>query len=135
MSHLVHKSLQQSLYALLSGDATLGSVISGVFIHPPEQQAYPYIVIDSLTSRDWSTRTTLGFSTIVPLLVYGQNGQQEVLDIMDRIYELVVEGSITLLDHQLVALRFEMHEVVTEDDAVTQRGTLRFRAYSEFIPV
>lgn len=135
MSHLVHKSIQQSLFALLNNDATLESIVSGIYYNPPEGQDYPYVVIDTLTSRNWSTRTTLGFSTIIPILVYGQSGKQQVMDILDRIYELVVEGNITLLDHQLVAMRFETHDIVTEDDEITHKGAIRFRAYSEFVPV
>jgi len=133
--HLIHKSVQQSLYALLNGDSTLSGIVSGVYDNPPEQQEYPYIVIDTLTSRDWSTRSTLGFNTTIPLTVYSQSGTQQVLDILDRIYELVVEGNITLLDHQLVAMHFEMHDVRTEEDGVTHSGEIRFRAYSEFVPV
>ncbi len=135
MTHLVHKSLQQSLFALLSGDATLSAIVDGVYDSPPEQAAYPYIIIDTLTSRNWSTRTSLGFSTTIPLLVYGQQGAEQVIDIIDRIYEIIAEGSITLLDHQLVAMRFETHEVTQEQDGVTKRGIIRFRAYSEFVPV
>ena len=120
---------------LRRNDATIGSVVSGVYDRTPEQVAYPYIVIDTFTSRDWSTRTTLGFNTIVPLVVYSQEGTQQVLDVLDRIYELIVEGNLTLLDHQLVALRFDTHEVTTQEDGVTVRGDIRFRAYSEFIPV
>ncbi|MDG1286767.1 MAG: DUF3168 domain-containing protein, partial [Rickettsiales bacterium] len=135
MSHLIHKFIQQALYTLLNEDSTLGGIVSGVYDNPPEQQHYPYIVINSLASRDWSTRTSVGFSTTIPLTVYGQSGTQQVLDILDRIYELLVEGNLSLLEHQLVAMHFETHDVRTEGDGVTQSGEIRFRAYSESVPV
>lgn len=135
MTHFVHKSIQESLYALLTGDATLSGIVAGIYDRVPESPDYPYIVIDNLTSRDWSTRTSLGFNTQVPMVVYGQTGTAELLEILDRIYELVVEGNITLLNHQLVALKFETHNLATLEDGITKRGNIRFRAYSEFIPV
>ena len=135
MTNLVHKSIQESLYALLTGDATLSGIVVGVYDRTPEAPDYPYIVIDNLTSRDWSTRTSLGFNTQVPVVVYSQAGTMQLLEILDRIYELVVEGNLTLLSHQLVALKFETHEVKTLEDGVTKQGDIRFRAYSEFIPV
>ncbi len=135
MSHMVHHSLQQSLFALLSGDAELNQLISGVFDSVPKQANYPYITIDAFSSRDWSTRTSLGFSTAIPLRVFGQKSKQQVIDIVDRLYEIIIEGNITLLDHQLVAIRFETHEIKNEADGITRTGRIVFRAYSEFVPV
>jgi len=135
MTHLIHKSIQESLFTLLSGDSGLNAIVTGIFDSAPEQQPYPYVIIDTLTSRDWSTRTSLGFNTSIPILVYGQEGKSQLLDITDKIYEIIVEGNITLLSHQLVAMRFETHEVQQESDGITCRGMIRFRAYSEFVPV
>lgn len=135
MSTLIHQSLKESLYQLLSEDATLSGIVSGVYGEAPESVAYPYLLIGPMQSRDWSTRTSLGFSTQIEVQAYGQAGSKQLDQVLDRIYELVVDGNLTLLNHQLVALRFEQHEVSLQPDGQTHRGHIRFRAYSEFEPV
>jgi hypothetical protein len=135
MSQLIHQSLRESLFQTLKNDATLNSLVQGVFGEMPESQSYPYIVIGEMASRDWSTRTSLGFVTSVVLDCYGQEGSTQIEAINGRVHFLLTSGLVTLLDHKLVGLRVESHETALQADGVTYQGKLTFRAYSEFIPV
>lgn len=97
MSHLVHKALQESLFGLLSNDVSLTSLVTGIYDRAPKNQSYPYVVLEAITSRDWSTRTTLGFNTEIPILVYTQTGSQSLMDILDRIYVLLRERKFNIV--------------------------------------
>jgi hypothetical protein len=133
MSKLAHFTLQQALYTLLSEDSEILSIVTEVYENPSPVIAYPYLVFGSLTALDWSTKTTSGLQTVVPIHAYSQTSKKEVIEIINRVYDLLLSGPLTLDGHDLVAMRFEFSEITLENDGVTYHGVIRFRAYTEAV--
>jgi hypothetical protein len=124
--------LQKSIYQTLSGDAALSAMITGVYDRVPQNTAFPYITIGETTGRDWSSRTTTGMNLVVTLHVFSRaGGRQEALQIMERIHALLHEGDLEMTDQVLIMMRFEMSDVLLEQDGFTYQGVIRFQALTE----
>jgi hypothetical protein len=93
--------------------------------------AYPYLAFGDLVAVDWSTKTTKGMQTAIVLHAYSQTSKKEVIEILDRVFDLLQSGGLTLEGQELVAMRFDYNEITLENDGVTYHGMIRFRAYTE----
>jgi hypothetical protein len=133
MSKLAHHTLQQAVFELLNNDSQMQARVTGVYENPAPMIAYPYVTFGSLSATDWSTKTSSGLQTLIPIHVYGQTSKKEVIEILDRVFDLLQSGGLTLTGHELVAMRFEYNEVTLENDGITYHGMIRFRAYTEAV--
>lgn len=132
MSGFSYFDIQQAIYQLLSADATLTALVSGVYDFVPPDAAFPYVAIGDVTSRDWSTKTSSGSQLQFVLHVYGkEGGRKSVVEIMERLHGLLHQGSLSFASHILVAMRFEFCDVLREADGEVYHGRIRFRAYIE----
>ncbi len=132
MAAIGHQALQKSIYEKLTEDSELLALISGVFDHVVEGAQMPYVVIGDIQSRDWSSKSTSGSQMLTTLHVFSRGyGRKQASLIMDRIYELLHKGTLTLEGFALVAMRFEFGDVLLEADGITYHGLLRFRAFME----
>ena len=116
MTNFSYYTLQQSVYQLLSGDSTLLSMVSAVYDRPPQGSAYPYVTIGESTISDWSSR----------------NGcRKEAALIMERVYNLLHQASMSVTGQTLVQIRFVSGDILLENDGYTYQGIIRFRAFLE----
>ena len=126
------KEIQQGIYSTLNGDATLGSMVTGVYDRVKQKTDYPYVVIGDTSAQDWSTQTTKGLQSHVTIHVYSrQGGRKQALEIMSRLYELLHEGSPTVAGQMLVQSRHESSEVSLERDGQTYHAELVFRMLTQ----
>ncbi len=124
-------AVQQAVYDKLNNDSTLSAMVMGVFDRVPEGAAFPYITIGDADSRDWSSMTTYGLECEITLGIYSRGGgRKQPLEIMERLYSLLHEGSLSISGHSLVQSRFERSEVELLSDGLTYRGRMRLRLYS-----
>ena len=132
MTNFSYYTLQQSVYQLLSGDSTLLSMVSAVYDRPPQGSAYPYVTIGESTISDWSTKTTTGTEQILTLHVWSRNGcRKEAALIMERVYNLLHQASMSVTGQTLVQIRFVSGDILLENDGYTYQGIIRFRAFLE----
>jgi hypothetical protein len=127
-------ALQQSLYAALSGDETLVSLLGGarIFDSVPQGTPFPYVTLAHSDVTDWSTGTETGDEHIVTLHVWSRDaGRKSVHEIIDRIQTLLHDQSPALTGHRLINLRREYCGVRREPDGDTLRGIIRLRAVTE----
>lgn len=81
---------QQSIYGVLSGDATLSALISGVYDHVPHDAALPYLVFSSIASRAEDGIVTRYERVTLGIAVYSQTGgRKESETIVARVSELL----------------------------------------------
>ena len=128
------QALQQALYASLSGDATLVSLLGGarIFDDVPQGTPYPYVTFAQSDATDWSTGTESGDEHIVTFHVWSRDaGRKSVHEILDRIRSLLHDQSLALSGHRLINLRREFCGVRREPDGDTLRGIIRLRAATE----
>ena len=124
--------LQKAIYSTLSGDATLGALISGVFSHVPQGTVFPYVVMGEGESQDYSTKTSTAEIITSELFVLSrERGAKETLDIMARVKELLHQVSLSLTGCTLVYLRFNTAEITQEKESLTWEGRLTFLALVE----
>ena len=134
MSNFAHITLQKVIFETLNADDSLLGLSTGVYENPAPVIAFPYITLGELTAMDWSTKTTRGLQIVVPIHAYSQVSKKEVIEILDRVFDLLQSGGFDLEGHELIAMRFEYNEIGLEPDGITYHGVIRFRAYTEAVP-
>jgi hypothetical protein len=133
MTTLAQFALQKAAFDLFYNDAPLQNLDCSIYENPPAEVPFPYITFGITTTVDWSTKTSNGLQTAITLHVYSQKNKKEVMEILDRIFELLQSDMITLTGHNLVAMRFDYNEITLENYGVTYHGIIRFRAFTEEI--
>ena len=129
MTYFSQFSLQQTLYQQLTGDATLMNIVSGVFDHVPQSTAYPFIVIGESTIRDWSNVEKQGTEHTITIRIWSRAaGRKESTTIMERIVTLLNSANLSVSGQTLRSLRFVSSNITLQDDGLTYKGTLIFRA-------
>jgi hypothetical protein len=126
--------LQQSLYEALVGDAPLGRLLGEPRIYDgaPREAAFPYVTIDQLTTRDWSTGDGAGFEHVATLSVWSRySGKREAHALLDAIYTCLHEAKLDVRGASLINLRFDSSSIGRDDDGATYHGVIRFRAVTE----
>lgn len=127
-------SVQQALFAALSGDAALLALLGGSRIYDdvPQGSPFPYLTFGQSVARDWSTGTDAGNEHVITLHVWSQaKGRKEVHEIMDAARSVLHEQPLALAGHRLVNLRHEFSEARRDPDGETYHGLVRFRAVTE----
>lgn len=126
--------LQQAVHAALSGDAALLALLGGAKIYDgaPQDAAFPYVVIDQMQQRDWSTGTEAGAEHMLMLHVWSRYGGKKEAHAVADACRAALEGALlTLAGHRLINLRHQYSELKRDADGETQHGVLRFRAVTE----
>jgi hypothetical protein len=126
--------LQKAVYAALSSDATLTTLLGGTNIHDAASQdaAFPYVIIDQMQIRDWSTGTEPGAEHMLTLHVWSDYaGKREAYEIADAVRAALDGALLSLEDHRLINLRHQYSELKRDEDGQTYHGVLRFRAVTE----
>ena len=122
--------LQEAVYSALSNDNTLTSTLGvGVFDDVLEGTTYPFVELGNETAIDYSTKDVDGAEFTMTLHVWSQYaGAKETKQIMDRIYDLLHNSSLTVTGFNLINLRFEFSDIMRDPDGKTRHGVMRFRA-------
>ena len=121
--------LQQAIYTVLTGDATLMALITGVHDHVPQGAAFPYVTIGESTARDWSAVGVSGIeSTLIVHVRSRKRGHKEVKQILAEIHRILHDVDLTVPGHVLVWLRFVFARTTRDPDGATHHGLSRFRA-------
>ena len=118
--------LQSAIYSLLSGDSTLDGLIGNNKIFDsiaPQDTAYPYVIIGLETMRDVGTKTLDGNVYNVDIDVWSQyRGQKEIKEIMERIYNLLNNATISVSGSNSVMSYVVNAVTLTEVDGITRHG-------------
>lgn len=106
MSSLALLELQHGIYAKLAGDGVLMGLVSGVFDAPPQQAAFPYVVIGDGKQETLPADSVQVTECQLILHVWTDaGGRKSALTILNRLYALLHQGTLSLTGYQLVLLR------------------------------
>lgn len=122
--------IQTAIYNLLTGDATLGGMITGVFDFPPKGQEMPYIQIGNATEDIFNTFDRQGSDVTETIHIFSEHeGFKEALQILDRLVDLLDYQTITVARHSLVYVRYDNGEtaLIEIDNGRTRHVAARFR--------
>ena len=118
--------LQSAVYSLLSGDSSLDTLIGDGRIYDsvaPQDSAYPYVVIGMETVTDLGTKTLEGNFYNLNIEVWSQyRGQKQIKEVMERIYNLVNNVSISVSGADSVMSYVSSTTTMTEVDGITRHG-------------
>ena len=118
--------LQSAVYSLLSGDSSLDTLIGDGRIYDsvaPQDSAYPYVVIGMETVSDVGTNTLDGNIYNLNIEVWSQyRGQKQIKEVMERIYNLVNNVSISVSGADSVMSYVSSTTTMTEVDGITRHG-------------
>jgi hypothetical protein len=131
-------ALQQSIFAALTADAALTTLLGGTRIYDdvPQGTQLPYLTLGQSTERDWSTGgdpdTETGSEHILTLHVWSDaRGKKQAHDIIGAVRAVLHDQPLTLTGHRLVNIRHEFSEARRNSDGETIHGLARFRAVTE----
>jgi hypothetical protein len=127
--------IQKGIFDKLKADATLVALLGGsipantkVYDSPPENATFPYVVIGDKTTGDFAAMTFRGQEQTVTIHSWSQaKSSGQVQNIMDRLWSLLHEGTLTLTGHTLVLMRHEFGQPILDEDGRTHHGVQRFR--------
>ena len=121
--------LQKTLYDALTSDSGLSALVTGIFDDVPEGQEYPYVVVGEEAVANIATKTLDANQHTVTVHSYSRSrGRKEVKQIMEEIYRILHDASLTVTGASLINLQNELQTVLLETDGITRHGILRFRA-------
>lgn len=125
--------LQRALLQVLKADTVLNEWVNRrAFDHVPQQAEFPYITFGTARTYDWSTSTERGGEHLLTLHVWTHRaGRKIVLDIMDRIEQLLLSAPLPLEGHKLVSLHLECTQTALADNHGGFAGIMRYRAVTE----
>ena len=123
--------LQKAIFSRLNGGSIVDEqdqAITGVFDDVPEGSAYPYVVIGEETATNIGTKDKDMHEYTQTIHVWSQyRGLKEIKEIMEQIYTLLNDYSITVSGASAISLRHEFQTTLTEGDGLTRHGVMRFR--------
>jgi len=118
--------LQTAVFSLLSGDSTLDGLVGNNKIFDsvaPQDTSYPYVIIGSESIRDVGTATLDGNVYNIDIEVWSQyRGQKQIKEVMERIYNLVNNGTISVSGASSVMSYVNNATTMTEVDGITRHG-------------
>jgi hypothetical protein len=126
--------LQTAIFSLLSGDSTLDGLVGNnkIFDNVPQDTAYPYVRIGLESASDVGTKTLDGNVHRVDIEVWSQyRGQKEIKQIMERLYNLFNNSSISVTGCDSVMSYVVNTATIVETDNLTRHGiiTVDFTVY------
>jgi hypothetical protein len=105
------------------------AMVEGVYDRPAQGSLFPYITLGDSSGSDYSTKNTTGTEQIVTLQIWSrEGGRKEAATIMELIYQLLHQGSLSVTGQILSMIRFVASEISVENDGWTYKGVMRFRA-------
>lgn len=124
--------VQAAIYDVLSGDATLGALINGVFDDVPEGTAYPYVVIGEALGIPDNSHDRFGRETTETLHVWSDHrGFSQLSVIAARVVALLDHQPLTIAGHHHVVTRYEFGQQLKDPDPSLRHTVLRFRVVTE----
>lgn len=121
---------QAALYAVLTGDATLASMVTGVFDgEAPEGTACPYIIVGEAIETPDNAHGAFGRQTLQTLHVWSEYaGFAEVNAIVGVITELLDHQPLAIVGARHVSTEFEFAQTLEDPDKPGLRhAPVRFR--------
>ena len=123
--------LQQAIYSRLNGDTELVTTLGAdVYDRVPDSAAFPYVVIGDVTEVANDTMGRTGRDLTVTVHAWSQYaGNKEILQIADRVDDLLDRWSPTVTGWTAIQMLQEFFETFRDVDGTTRHGVSRYRIH------
>jgi hypothetical protein len=125
--------LQKALLRLLKADGALNERVGRrIYDHVPVQAMFPYITFGTSSVYDWSTSTERGSEHLLSLHIWERGtARKTVLEIIDRLGNVLLSPVCTLEGHKLVSFNVEQTQTYIAANEGGYAGVMRCRAVTE----
>lgn len=128
-------SIQQAIYAALTGNAALMALATGgILDYVPQaddagaDNAFPYVTIGDDTAIPFDTDTSVGADTTITIHVWSRyRGRKEVKQIQGAIYAVLHRATIPVEGQHLVGIDWIQSDSFMDSDGLTRHGVQTFR--------
>lgn len=123
-------SLQEAVYARLTGDTALGALVgTAIYDAVPTEAEGLYVTLGEERVRDFSTKTSLGGVHTFSVNVYSpEEGFAQVKAVGKAVCEALIDAPLVLAEGVLVGLHFVLARADRGDLPSRRSVTLQFRA-------
>lgn len=119
--------IQTAVYTRLNGDATLATLVKGVFDEVPEGTLKPYVVVGEAYETADNSHDRKGRRTVITVHVWSdQQGFSQTNTISNRIVDLLDHTPLTVSGWTHVATRFEFKQSLRDPDPNVRHAPIRF---------
>ena len=117
-------------------DKLSANLLTCVFGYVPENQDFPYIVVDYPDNDNNDTDTEDAFDSDVQVMVYSRyRGTKEAADIAKEIYDLLHRVALSdTISYSISTIHQSFSKIFTETDGLTRVSVQRFKVIFEPIP-
>lgn len=123
------KALRGAVFTALKNDATLLSLVNGVYEYAGETLAYPYVYIDAMQAEEWSKLGSKGANvTFTVKIATRDKDSGKCGDIVARVQGLLHRAALTVTGHTLQYLRWNDTRLFENGRPNTFEGSVRFGA-------
>jgi hypothetical protein len=124
MATHVQSDLQEAIYDILVGDATLMTLVTNrVYDHVPDNTEYPYVAFGEARYDRWGSHTHEGYDVDFNIHTYTQSlGKLDAQAIMNRIYTLLHDVDITVTGYPTVVCEEQSSFIILDEDNRTYNG-------------
>jgi hypothetical protein len=124
--------IQAAVYDLLTGDAALMGLVTGVWDEVPEGTAYPYVVIGEALEQPEGAHDRFGRQTVITLHVWTDTrGFTATTQITARLVALLDHQPLTIAGHHHVSTRYEFSQTLRDPKPHLRHIPIRFRIFTE----
>lgn len=124
--------IQQALYDVLTGDATLMDDVEGVFDHVPDGTQFPYVTLGAATAIPRGAHDRYGRRVTETLHVWSAyHGWAEAQTIVGHLLRLLDHQTLTVTGHTFVSLRHEQTVSMQDPDDDLRHIAVRFAIETE----
>lgn len=120
---------------VIAGSPTMAAVYDGEapqFATPEDASRFPYIVTGDQTSTEFDSDDIDGQETTITLHVWDHyRGKKRVRQVLDAIYNVLHEATLSVSGQHLVYCYWEFSEVLPEDAPRSQHAVTRFRVVTQ----
>jgi hypothetical protein len=127
-------AIQEAIYGVLTSDAALMNMVTGVFDFVPDNVNFPYIQIGEFTTGPFQTYDRYGQEVTITIHVWSQRigpnayqGMAQIDAIMNLIQGLLARTFIPVDGWGDLGCWGDYEQTLLESDGITRHGILRYR--------
>ncbi|MER7874830.1 DUF3168 domain-containing protein [Streptomyces solisilvae] len=122
--------LQQAVYAALTADTTLMSLVSGVYDEVPESAIHPYVSFGSVTELVDDAHDQRGLTTNLVLHVWSKYlGFREATEILAALDTVLDRQPLTVTGFKDVSVAHQQHTGLRDPDPEIRHINVTYRVW------
>lgn len=118
----------KQVHSALKGNAALVALVTGIYDHVPQSQAYPYVAIGELVETEFNTDDAkAAVQASLTIHVYSRKrGRKETHNIQAQIMATLHRATLTQAGFNFISVDHTQSQSFTDSDGITRHGVVEF---------